>query len=130
MKKVMACLVSLALPFPAFALGKTEQAAYAAVKGFYEAANRGECEKAQAFLSAESLKTIGEQLGSAGGFEAFCRDKGGKSPLREVSLVKVQVKKGVAEVVTDRYYKDGSGSQETEHLVNEGGAWRLAFTVR
>lgn len=130
MRNVVAVLLALAAGSTVFAASKSEQAAFAAVKGFYEAANHSECDKAEAFFSDDSVKQLTESLGGAGGFSAFCLDRGGKAPLTAVQLLKAEVKKGAAEVSVERAYGDGSKVVETEHLVNEKGAWKLVFSAK
>jgi hypothetical protein len=128
-KTIILCLIALAPPFSASA-GKSEQEAFGVVKAFYEAANRGECTQAEDYFTGESLKTLRETLGGAGGFQAFCQGRGGKAPLRDVRLVKAETKKGVAEVMTERTYQDGSSARAIDHLVKKGGVWKIEFEGR
>ena len=107
--------------------GKTEDAAFSIVKAFYEAANRGDCAMAEAYFTADALKTLRDKLQAEGGFPAFCKDQGGKSPLEDIHPVKVEVKKQAAEVMTERRYKDGSAARATDHLVKEEGGWKIDF---
>jgi hypothetical protein len=114
----------------AFSLGSTllasskEQAAFAAVKGFYEAANHSECDKAETFYSDDAVKALKESLGP-GGFSLFCLDKAGRAPLASIKMVKAEIKKDAAEILVERAYQDGSRFLENEHLVNEKGVWKL-----
>ncbi|HWX24875.1 MAG TPA: hypothetical protein VN083_07525 [Vicinamibacteria bacterium] len=127
---VIVCGMILALPFRVSGASKAEQSAFGVVKAFYEAANRRECAQAEDGFTAESLKTLKETLASAGGFQAFCQDRGGKAPLADVRLVKAEIKKGVAEVMTERTYSDGSSARAVDHLVKQGGAWKIEFQGR
>jgi hypothetical protein len=129
MRRVLTLGLALALApaAPLLAASKSEEAAFGVVKAFYESANHSECDKAEAFFTDASIKTLKEALGQVGGFSAFCLDKGGKALLKDVKLVKVEVKKQNAEVISERTYVDGSSQLEGEHLVKENGTWKLIF---
>jgi len=118
-------LAIVLLPIASAAASKAEQAAFAVVKDFYEAANRKQCEAAANFMTEDSL--VQQTLAGQGGFEAFCRDRGGRAALQGIFLVKAEVKKTVATVLAERQYKDGSSSRELEHLVNVDGTWKLTL---
>jgi hypothetical protein len=126
MRTALALAVALGLTLPALA-GSKEDAAFKVVKAFYESANHSECDKAETYFTDASIKTLKDALGQVGGFSAYCLDKGGKSLLKDVRLVQVEVKKDTAEVLAERTYTDGSSTLEGEHLVRENGVWKLVF---
>ena len=125
MRVVVAFAIGLGLTVPLYAVSK-EQAAFAVVKAFYEAANHSQCDKAEAFYTDGSVKNLKDSLGS-GGFSLYCLDKAGKAPLTGIQLMKAEVKKDEADVLAERAYGDGSRVVESDHLVNEKGTWKLVW---
>jgi hypothetical protein len=129
MRGALGCLILFAAGSPVVAGSKSEQAAFAVVKAFYEAANHSECGKAEAFFAEDAVKALRDSLGP-GGFSVFCLDKAGKAPLNDVKFVKADIKKDAADVLVERSYGDGSRFMESEHLILEKGTWKLAVSPK
>ena len=98
------------------------------VKAAIMAANDAEYSEADKYLSADILNVMKGSLGTlSGGMKGAWDEKTHNGTIKEIEILKEEVRGEGATVNFKIHFKDGKTEDGTQHLIKENGQWK--FTI-